>query len=732
MSDATNQKRYIMTVAHDKDIQCATSTGKTLSYFPKESKGKPILLKNCIETWKCSIDESCKKTFVGQWRIVHDKSRIGHPFGPWPSWYDSDAEVLDSPPHGNGTANHQTVQQFAVAAEKSPDVMVEGHWLTREFDKTWQDNHNGPGKFIYNSHETNVPDDSDLVFAQCGVEKLIMKCEHEGRETAEGELHVFFGDKVTITAVRVNLAETDPKKRSDIHCDFKLYKEKRNPPAEETQHVAFVLSRNAGKAIENKVEAWEKRENVTKVGKNTTAKIEEETLNVTILELGEDWLNKKRTESDERTEQNQDQMKDDREKAKDEKRDAAAEKDKKTVETLQQRSDTSGLRERQAEYNRRKTGYAAANDPTSPREANRVNAADNRLAQAQDKSHKDDVALGAKTAQVAGKNIGHQLGIICSTYDSLMKLFAWQPLEVTIAAHGCSKGPSAKIKAYPESSFGCDLWSLKDLPWRKPLEDIMKVVENIQKFIEAIKGVKTYKPRIKSAEGPAEPEGGLSGGDKPLYIYFFRGMKDLEDAEPKLELACEYKELEHDKTDAKGKVVLHKWMVRRSWSLEVGVDRLIGLHFNVKVPLLDIGALVFLEKFLHFLGVDAGPYFEFDVDLSCGIAGKVTFNEYGEFEAPEISIPAKAVLKVELYIQLGEAAKAGVRITGIWKAEYRLGSKEPGKACAESKPSHVDIVGDFFVDYDFSIWKGEKHYEFCNFPIEVAPAAHNFLEDKRN
>src|SRR5260221_8786627 len=289
---ATNHQRAIITIS-SKEVQLAQSKGKPGQYFKKGKAGGTIAKDNHIETYKCSPTQSCTRTKVGGYLVVHNESKIGHPFSDSPSWYDGSAEVLGAPPHCDGFRGHE-VQFFAKAATNSPDVMVEGKWLVREHDKAELDNNNwAEGGFVYKDSLSEVPDDSDLIFAQCGVEKLKIECKHapvekegeggKGEGGAKGgggakekryvmmgvdpktphagaRLECFIGDTITITAYRLNAAETDPAKRSETRCDFAYYKEKRGPlPEGETQHAAFTIVRNKHVLVPGVSPAWEEK-----------------------------------------------------------------------------------------------------------------------------------------------------------------------------------------------------------------------------------------------------------------------------------------------------------------------------------------------------------------------------------------------------------------------------------------------------------------------------------------
>ena len=711
VTKATNHQRAIITIS-SKQIQLAQSKGKPLQYHKKLKSGGPIPKDNHIETCKCSPTQSCTHTKVGGSLVIHNESKIGHPFSEFPSWYDDAGEMLGAPPVGDGLKGGE-VQFFAKAFTKSPDVMVEGKWLVREHDAAELDNNSGYGEFVYKDSLTKVPDDDDLIFAQCGVEKLKIECKH-GPEAKEGGgggggkgesgakggaggekrfvmmgvdpktphagtwLECFIGDTVTITAYRLNASETDPAKRSETRCDFAYYKEKRGPlPEGETQHAAFTIVRNKHVLVPGVSQAWEEKTE-TKVGKNTKAKDEETQVNanVSILTLGEEWLLKPPKSEEAKNK---------------EARGFHLDRDAQT-EALEKRTDER----RQA---------LSASDKV-----------DGSIAKHQ---------ANEKAVQTAENKEGdaRATAFLIDSYKTLGQLIDWQPLILTINSHGCSKGPVGIIHAFPPGEATVNLWTLTDWPLKVAFDKIKNGISKISGWLKQINGT-----RVAGHGVPDEaPTASVEGGGFTISFYFMQrsqvshgdgGKPDTtprsaQDFEPKFELSTEWKELTRDSQGSEETPGLKQWMVKRAWGLEVGVEKLLGLSFTYEVSLLKLSFLAPIQTLLEQFGIKVGPYIAFKIELSCGIAGSAERNEYGKWGFKKGDAPVSATLSIRVFIRLSSAAEAGIETTGEWKAEFGLKKNEKDQFCVYSAKKDIIIKIDFYANVDIGIWSGSVHYDLA-------------------
>ena len=509
MGATTNQKKGIVTRGSG---HIAESSGVTLPYFEKGTTGAIVKDDNHIATAKCSVAQAAQRTFIQGANVLHNESKIGFPLGGGlllgaRSTYDR--------PHGNAENKPLVFGWFAVADEKSPDTKVEGKWIVRTFDKTIQDAGNGAGKFSPGAGSAEILDESELLFQQCAVEKIKLECPHDNddktvliRSTMDGELHVFLGKKVTVTAYRVNASETEPEARLDVTCYISKLKLKKKPPAEETQHAAFVLTRN-GRSREPPALKWDEIKNKTLVGKNSKIAVDgsKNQASISTLVLGEDWLlddakNKfsagpvggeygsydlrdegRAIENDFRTEAKRDAL------------DAKVTDAQRRVATAQ---GGPGRRENRA------TRRASAQVAEGVDARNQFDATEAERAQRKEAGQ----ALQAKTR------------LVLDTLKMVDEVFTFKPLRIDLEAHGCSPGATARILGYPSEQYGAEFAALKD--WANPFTQLKTCVATVCDFFQTINGAGV------SEHGPF-PRKNTSKWN--IDLYFFRSKKSSSTGE---------------------------------------------------------------------------------------------------------------------------------------------------------------------------------------------------------
>lgn len=665
MTKATNQKKGIVTRGSG---HIAESSGVSLPYFEVLLTGL-VMDDNHIETSKCSVAQSAKRTFIEGHNVLHHESKIGMPFGGGPSRYDR--------PHSFAKNTAPAFKFFAEPTEKSPDTKVEGKWIVRTFDKTVQDGRNGPGQFSPAPNATEIIDEDELLFQQCAVEKIKLECSH-GRSTLDGELHVYIGDVVTVTAYRVNASETDPEKRKDIHCHIETFKKKKNPPAEETQHAAFVLTRN-GREIAWPGPSWTEIKNKTLVGKNGTEAVEgsDKPVHITTLELARDWLLEAEEEEDEV--------------------DAGAEREDLVTEAKHDK-----LKDQVKTSNQ-----AAAEANKNPKKKRVVKKARKQQGDAQRNlnAFEKEQEARKKNADTADA-VFSKAGLALDSFKMVMMVFAFQPLQIQIEAHGCSPGANALVKAYPVDEFEVDLTALKDFPFMNTVAQIKHLVSTVADFFKKIDGFV-----LMGEPGSTGKKADIGGT-----IYFFRGRKDLKDCEPVLNLMMGWRELERDTGGDKPRKA---WQIHRAWELEVGLERLLGLTitFEVDLNLCAPAAAVFLD-ILRVLGINAGIFLVVDINLAVGVSGTVGVDEYNEWTF-SANGQLSSILKLSLVGKFGEFGRIELSVAGVWQPKFELMKNDKEQTVIHRKESTFNIVVNVMAAVDICGWEVSKEFEIHRWPFEI-------------
>lgn len=703
-NNATNQKKGIVTRGSG---HIAESSGASLPYFEKLYTGH-VMDDNHIETSKCSAGQAARRTFIAGHAVIHNKSKIGIPFGLGGSRYDR--------PHSFAKNNPLAYKWFAEPDEQSPDTKVEGNWVVRTFDKTKQDGNNGPGKFSPAPGSTEILDESELLFQQCAVEKIKLECK-DGRSTMGGELHVYIGDVVTVTAYRVNASETDPEKRLDVQCYITRLKQKKNPPPEETRHAAFVLTRN-GRFVMPTL-SWSEIKNKTLVGQNKqipAGGASKKLAKVSVLELKEDWL----LESDDEDSHALGPVGGSYE-SYDRRQDGASVRNDLAPDVQQRRLENRASRAQSAVTDARKKSKRGNAKPGA------IGRAEDNRREANQRLARHERNMAAEEAQrgpnaEANRALHGNVRLLLDSWKIVMQYFAFQPLQINIEAHGCSPGANAVIKAFPKEELGAELAVLKDFPGRKVVDQIKSLITTISNFFKGIKGANLRE----------------FGPDPQLYrrsaynidLYFFRSKKSTstgkvtkeEDLAPSIELKFAWKELTRDANPAGGEIKGRKaWMVHKMWEVDVKLERLLGLFIQFEIDLnFCLGPFgKFVADVLKFFGVKTGIFLDINIGLSVGVGGTIGRDEYGKWTLNSPNVPLKSVIQLSLVVRVGRFLEAGFRITGRWEPKFHLGKNDKGQLCIKRTPASFDIVLTFEAKVDILGWDLDYAYEIQKWPFTV-------------
>ncbi|MFO0615799.1 MAG: hypothetical protein U0414_24610 [Polyangiaceae bacterium] len=748
-SDASNHGKKIINT-HRQVIQLATTKRrKKLPYFEKkDKKGKTVEKDNTIETWKAAPSEICKLTEIAGAKLIHHETKIGHPYFDglaygYPSWYEANTEVLTQPPNGEGKKSLK-VQHFAVASEKSPDVMAEGKWVVRDGDTTLQDAGNGNGAFVFELLETEQPDDTWLAFQQCTVSKLLIECGHrrdgdEEKERAAREQNEALGRREDYDpgqVNRLNFAEKNAAERPAHEAAL----EKGTAPPEIAEPEGRYVS------VDMKSKA-----NVLDVLIGDLVSVTAYRMNASETDPAKRYQPRCDFEYYKAT----------RHPSKDETKHAVL------VVSRDARSAIWGVQEGwpaiKDEIVLGGDGSLYDDDPESKRRVkvivSRFALGKRFLLEAPEEDDPEPAHEGAekareeaeeakregRSAQVKRKQefvSGAKAAV--GTYQALMGFFFFQPLVLHIQSRGCSSGPKAVIRAFPGQKVELDLWSLKDLPFKKPIEIVKEAIQVIKEFLKCIKGT-VVKGRGTADEAGAA-DASVRAGNFEISVFFFQrdkaykktggqaghfestpaDEKSSDDSDPKLALYAQYRELKKDVPEKK----LTMPMVQRAWGLDIGIERLIGLQFKYKISLLRFGFIAAVALLIEKLGIEAGPYFEIDFDLMAGVVSGFEIDEYGEFKLKSGEVPLSAKLELKAFIQLGKFAEVGVKLTGEWKASFEV-KYEEGRLLLERPFSEVHIKGAIYANYDIGIWSGELEKELFDWPIEVSKTQWTFLGEEK-
>ena len=271
---------------------------------------------------------------------------------------------------------------------------------------------------------------------------------------------------------------------------------------------------------------------MTLAGKNK--KIKDETsgilVNVSELVIEEDWV----LEKDEDEKKDPKRKKDDNKKGKAD--DAAVAKAEAEKSAALKKAHGAHQSTGEALNERGKGGSRDRQNKDVKNARAREKRADGKYDAAKEK-------LGDAKMTAAAHDLGRKGKKVFQTFKALIAMFNYDPLLISVTSHGCSKGPGAKIKAYPPGEFSVDLWTLRDLPVKKTIESIQTVLKDIRGFLKNITGLREV------AKGKKAPKAASADGNDSSFeveFTFFRGMDGDKEVEPKVALVAEWKELLRD------------------------------------------------------------------------------------------------------------------------------------------------------------------------------------------
>ncbi len=711
--NVTNHGKRVMYREFCGDPTAQEAIGQELPYVAPG----PTVRTNRIELWKCSNEQACQRTTIhadwvqgtsgirnyGDRLVIHNESKIGKPFGNYLSWYASQNEKDGAPPFGVGTVGHQ-VHAFAVAAEKSPDVMVEGHWVVREGDATWQDAHNGKGVFRFGYDPGIGPNDADLVFAQCGVAKAHhdLQPRPDDDEQRVPRLPRRRSHAPGRAQERSGEASKDPTQASDAKCDFAYYKSKHSS-APETKHAAFTLSRNEAKPVSKVHNGWAAKKPETFDPKDAKVLFTDPDVNakvyVSTYEIGIDWLLDPNEKAEEQKPTEAPQLGKSPTVDQGLIKSADQAKHDTTMASYQANKDAA-----QADYNAR---GGTADDQQHAQDARYV---------ANVASAKKSVATGASKGVHAADNatqnynkaagsVNESLKAGARVFDSYVELknfFFFQPLIIDITAFGCSSPFKGTVKAFPKGPCDLDIWQLKDLPFKKTIEPLVALLSKTSKWFASIEGANS-KAHGDIGDLHFTAKAGPVTFDVDISIFRHLTGAD-DDAEPKVQLTAEWKELEHGSQDGKRK----QWQVQRAWSLDVQFGHLLAFHCDAQVSIKAIPAVRVFLTILEFLGFNADAYLKFDFDISLGVQGKCTVDEYGEWKERALAFSVHGGAALSLHVDAGDLGTFSAALGGVWNPIFDV-IMEDDQVLLKGRPSTVTFTATVkftIAPNGFTRWSG--------------------------
>jgi hypothetical protein len=521
------------------------------------------------------------------------------------------------------------------------------------------------------------------------------------------------GDTVKVTAYRVNASESAPEKRLDVRCDMSRFKARRCPPAEETRHAAFVVTRN-GRHL-SAARRWDEIKGRTLVGKDGEIAVPGSTkvAKTSVIELKEHWLLKEiESETGE------------------------------SIGPLKEVNRETGLTAGPAlgsyeSHDIRQDGVNTAHDHVGQARQDKVNQTQRRLDAAKampggprkNSRAVEDAGRQANRAKAAlnewkgqrgqnqesAKRIKGQARLLVDSYKILSEIFLFQPLTINIEAHGCSASVWGTIKAYPPEPFGAELFALKDFAAMKTLKTLKDYVTAFSDFWKAMKGCNLRQYGL-------DPQLGKATGFN-IDVFVLRSLKNALDASPSAELGLEWKELTRDSNPAAGEAKGRKaWQVHRSWELDLKLERLLGLLINFEIDLnycLGLGKVI--ADILKFLGVKTGVFLDIDINLSVGVAGTITVNEYGKWGLNAPTFPLKAVIRLSLVARVGRFFEVAFRVIGRWEPKFKFGMNKRHQAVIGRLKSVIHVILLFEAKVDILGWDLEAVYELKKWRMDISP-----------
>jgi len=624
--------------------------------------------RNYIPTADCDNAQATQKTLVRSFRIIHDKSKIGMDHGAKPS--------KDEPAFagfGGGTVNGQVYWKEAndFPGSHSKNVKVEGKWIVRTDDQTQQNHRNCLGTFREGDGGITEDELEALLNKGCTLEAVITKCAH--RDTAVDRISVLEGDTVTLEMNKhVNDAEVEPAARAKPVCQVPRRKAAGKLPADAKVHPSWRVTRSAYAAT-----SW--RPALPALTKEIQG------LKIT---LAEEWLSKAKDKS--KLTVNPDP------------------KDKpKTIK------DTGANFGNVTSANPVVDGARMTRDqranPTSNPAAQARGEADQKAAAARDQElramresfvgkSQDDVAkakANAAAMEKASENTQSAMkagAIVLTTWDGVKAIFYAKPVEVKVEALACAGAKVITVAAYPPESYSVNLLDLKE--FKATFAAVRDTVSRVREFLRKIK-------HTGEQEEGAGASLAITAGRFKVAIWI------LKDAA--VELGVEYRELERDAA-GKEQIGRKKHEVFRAFFLDLKIERLIGIQFSYSIPIaFALGALgQFIQKLMDKLGTDLS--IDFSVELSCGVSGRVEYDQYGKLTATKAQIAGVCKFTIALKGKAGSSASFSMSVTIEWKPVFELVPASDQPMGVKRIASTVDIKWAVSAAVNIFGWVVELKY----------------------
>ena len=638
--------------------------------------------RNHIATSACANKEATQKTLIRGFRIIHSKSKIGMDHGWIPSLDDNFAGW------GGGTKNGQVFFKHAndYPGDHSKNVKVEGNWIVRTDDETQQNKRNCTGKFREGDGGITEAELEALLSKGCTVESVTMTCSHDERSTTTNRLAVLEGDVVTVKMVHVNDAEVEPAERAKPKCQVKRRKSEGKLPADAKEHPYFRVTRSAypKTSWRGALPALTKDMPGLKIeiGKEWIgegAKEEKGLLDRFVSSAGEkaDTMrvaNPKRVEAE--GEPNLQAPRMEREQREDDTHIPA--------QQARAREELAAARQRDAELLEMRRQYVEAENDRRQRSVAVVQEPQGQIEKGREKTQ-SVIKSGA---------------MLLKSFYALKEVFYARPVEVKIEALACAGAKPVTIMAYPPGSYGINLLELKE--FKTAFNAIRDAIAKVRAFLKKVDGA-------AAKEEGAGAEVAIETGQFTISIWI------LKDAAA--ELAVEFRELTRDSGagEATGR---KKHEVHRAFTLDLKLDRLVGIRFSHSIPLAFAAGCfgVLAQKLLKKVGADLSV--EYEIDLSIGVSGRIEYDEYGKMNwARKASITPKVKFTLSLNATAGGfTMKFGV--SAEWAPTVELEPANDQPFCVKRLASSVDIkwfveaaidILGWTVDFEYSdtIWSGK-------------------------
>lgn len=678
MSSKTVNEDLLIVTQGSKHL-CDTQKPKDECFLIDKQTVVPY--RNHIATSACDAKQATEKTLIRGFRIVHSESKIGTDFGKVPSTDD------DFKGFGGGAHNGQVYFKHAndYPGDHSPNVKVEGKWIVRTGDETQQNKRNCTGKFTEGDGGITEDELEALLNKGCTVESVTTKCDH--RDTATSRICVLEGDKVTITMVHVNDAEVDAAAKKKPQCQVPRRKKEGKLPATATVHPYFRVTRSA----------------YLKTSWRGALTAQTKDLKGVEITLSTEWLGTAPKEDDSKLSVAADPgesaktVKDSNDKLG---RVSGPPPLEGARMLRDQRNDDTRIPAQQAQ-GRREVDAATQRDMElrQMRESMSQGVRD----QAARRDARDEAMDKGREATQSVKKLG---GMAITSYNALKEVFYAKPIEVKVEAHACAGAKAVTIAAYPPGSYSVNLLDLKE--FKTAFQAVKDCVAKVRAFLKLIRGT-------------AEKEEGAGAELAITTGRYTVGIWVLKDAAA--ELGVEFRELERDsgaKPEAPGR---KKHEVFRAFTLDLKLERLIGVYFSASIPLsYATGALgAFAQKLLDKVGADLSVKFE--VELSCGVSGSIEYDQYGKMNwKRKATVNPTAKFTMSLIAAAG-GSTISIGITVEWKPVFELEPVADQPFCVKRLPSQVELK--WFVNVAINIfgWTVDLEYgdHICE-PFKLAEA----------